>query len=188
MDSTVTETAAQLTLSLFDYIVIGLAIFLLIRGIFKGFLEQLFGVVGVTVITMATAKLYAYPMKWMEKLVANESTRQVVALIATGALLFLLYKLITRLIVKLITKNKTLGFANRLIGGLLGVAIIYAAMAVVVAVLTSESDIILFKALKEMFAGLLDDSWIVAHVYKNNFFGDWIINMISNVFKGLVSA
>ena len=174
-------------MTLLDYIVIGLAVFLLIRGIFKGFLGQLFGVIGVVLVAIATANLYVFPMKWMQNLIVNDGTRQVVALIATGAVVFLLYKLITLLLTKLITKNKGLGALNRVIGMLLGVAIVYAVMAIVVSLLFNTADSFM-PLVKKLLAGAFEGSWIVNNVYKNNFFGDWIVQMIINNLQNAIPS
>ena len=174
-------------MTLLDYIVIGLAVFLLIRGIFKGFLGQLFGVIGVVLVAIATANLYVYPMKWMQNLIVNDGTRQVVALIATGAVVFLLYKLITLLLTKLITKNKGLGVLNRLVGMLLGVAIVYTVMAIVVSLLFNTADSFM-PLVKKLLTGAFEGSWIANNVYKNNFFGDWIVQMIINNLQNAIPS
>ena len=160
-----------------DFIVLGLAAFFMVRGLLKGFLGQLFGVIGVTVVSIVTANVSQYPAKWMENLIVDENTRMAVALIATAVVVFLLYKLITMLIVKLVTKNKGLGFLNRLIGMLLGVGIVYMATAVLVSLLFNTADTFL-PLVKSLLKGVFEESWIVTNVYKNNFFGDWVIKML----------
>ena len=164
-------------MTLLDYIVAGLSVFLLIRGLFKGFLGQLFGVIGVVFVAVATANLYVFPVKWMETLIADSSTRQFVALIATGVVLFFVYKLITLLLTKLITKNKGLGVLNRIIGMLLGIFIVYGVMAIVVSLLFNTADSFM-PLIKKLLSGAFEGSWIVNNVYKNNFFGDWVVQMI----------
>ena len=174
-------------MTLLDFIVIGLAVFLLVRGVLKGFLGQLFGVVGVVLVAIATANLYVLPMKWMQTLIVDDSTRQVVALLATGAILFLVYKLITILLTKLITKNKGLGVLNRIVGMLLGVATVYAVMAIVVSLLFNTADSFM-PIVKKLLSGAFEGSWIVNNIYKNNFFGDWVVQMIINNLQNAIPS
>lgn len=165
-----------------DFIVLGLAVFFMIRGLLKGFLGQLFGVIGTALVAIATANLYQFPAKWMSNLIVDENTRLAVALIATGAVLFLVYKLITMLIVKLVTKNKGLGALNRVIGMVLGVAIVYVFTAIVVSLLFNTDDtflVVIKKTIKPIFEG----SWTATKLYSNNFFGDWIVQMIVEKFQ-----
>ncbi|MBR2975142.1 MAG: CvpA family protein [Clostridia bacterium] len=164
-------------MKIIDYIIIGLAAFLLIRGLFKGFLGQMFGVIGVVLVSIVTANVYQFPMQWMQNLIKDDNTRQAVALIATGVVVFLLYKLLTMLITKQVTKSKSLGVLNRIIGMLLGVALVYGVMAIIVALLFGTADTFL-PLVKGLIKGPFEDSWIVNNVYKNNFFGDWVIKMV----------
>ena len=173
-------------MTLLDFIVIGLTIFLMIRGLFKGFLGQLFGVVGVVVVTTVTANLYALPMKWMENLIVDPGTRQAISLIATGAVVFLLYKLVTMLVTKLVTKSKGLGVLNRVVGMVLGVAVVYGVMAVVVSLLFNTADNFL-PLIKKLLSGAFEGSWVVKNVYSNNFFGDWIVKMIVDTLQSSIA-
>lgn len=168
-----------------DFIVLGLAVFFMIRGLLKGFLGQLFGVIGTALVAIATANVYQFPAKWMSNLIVDENTRLAVALIATGAVIFLVYKLITMLIVKLVTKNKGLGALNRVIGMVLGVAIVYVFTAIVVSLLFNTADSFM-PLVKKLLKGTFEGSWIVDNVYKSNFFGDWIIQMIVDKIQSAV--
>ena len=160
-----------------DFVVLGLATFLMIRGLFKGFLGQLFGVVGVVLVSAITANVYQIPAEWMTDLIQDDNTRMAVALIATGAILYLVYRLITMFITKQVTKSKTLGVLNRLIGMLLGALLVYCITAIIVSVLFN-TDPSFMPLVKKVINPVFEGSWTLEKLFKNNFLGDWIVRMI----------
>lgn len=172
-------------MTLLDFIIAGFAIFMMINGLIKGVLGQVFGAVGIVLVPFLTANLYALPMAWMEKLILDEGTRQLVALIATGAALFLLYKLLVKLLDKIIDKTKGLNLLNRVAGMLLGLLIVYASVGLLTSLLLNTGEGFL-PLIKSLVKAPFENSWIVKNVYANNFLGDWIVQIIMEVFNKVV--
>ena len=72
---------------------------------------------------------------------------------------------------------------DKILGLVLGVAIAYAVVGLVVAVLTQTGADFLPKT-KELLGEQVENSVIVKYVYANNFFGNWILDVIT---KGIAS-
>ena len=165
-------------MNILDYVI--LAIFALgtVIGIFKGFLKQILTVVGVIVVATLTATVQPYVQSWLTKAIASENTRSVVSLIATVILLIVAYSLFALLIRRILRGVSILKLADRILGGLIGFAVVYFVFAVIVALFlqTSETFMPTIKGwLNDDFQG----SWIVTKIYGKNFFGDWIIKDIA---------
>lgn len=157
-----------------DYIIIGCAVVSFFIGLAKGFLTPIFNLAGIFVVMYAGGAFSAQLYTLLDGVIADESTRTIASAIASMLLVWLIYFLITRLIVKLIKKSKILGGANRIIGGVLGVAIVYIVVAVVTAFMHSDSE--LFASLREDYGEVYNQSWVVQNLFKSNPIGEGLVN------------
>ena len=96
-------------------------------------------------------------------------------------LVWLIYFIISRIVVKLIGKSKLLNAANRLIGGALGIVIVYLVVSIVTAFMQNENT--LFASIREQYGEAFNQSWIVKNVYKTNPIGEGLVN---TAFKKLI--
>lgn len=165
-------------MNILDYIVLGALAVCLIIGLLKGLLKQVLSLVGIVVVATLTATVTPYVDSWLVNVIEAEGTRAVVSMIAAVILLAVAYGLLAGLIGKALTKNKKLKTLDRILGGVLGVAIVYLIFAVLFALLLNTSEEFL-ASVKGMVGGYLEDSWIVNKIYSNNFFGEWVINGIA---------
>ena len=161
-----------------DYIFIALVLVGLIVGIIKGLLKQLLALLGVVVVSTLTATVQPYVQNWFVNTSMSDGTRNVVALLVTVVLLSVVYILLALLVRKLLTRAKIVKALDRILGGVVGVASVYFSFAVVLALLTNTSESFLPK-IKAFADQYISDSWIVTHIYKHNFFGDWVVNGIA---------
>ena len=161
-------------MNVLDYIILATVAAGLIFGIIKGFLKLLFSAIGVLVVTVGSGALSPVVQGWFEKAIENVNTRALVSMIISAVGILLVYVIVAHIIIKLITKNKAINVVNRLFGGLIGVVIVYLIWSVVVALFMSTSQEFMPK-IKVTIGAEFYDSWIVAHIYKNNFFGNWVI-------------
>ena len=165
-------------MNVLDYIIIALAAVGLILGLFRGFIKLVLTAVGVIVVAALTATVEPYVQNWFVNTGMSEGTRNVVAMIATVILLAFAYATVAYLISRLLRKVKIIGVLDRILGAVVGVAVVYFVFALVFALFTSTSDGFL-PLLKSAVGDSFSNSWIGTHIYSNNFFGEWIINDIA---------
>ena len=165
-------------MNVLDYVFLALVAVAFILGLFKGLIRQILTIVGVILVAALTATVEPYVQSWFVNTSMDEGTRNVVAMIATVILLTVAYALLALLITKLLKKVKIIGALDRILGGVLGLAVVYLVFAVIFALILNTEDG--FLPLIKSFAGeAFQTSWIGEHIYGNNFFGDWIINGIA---------
>ena len=165
-------------MNVLDYIYLALVAVVFIVGIFKGLIRQILTIVGVILVATLTATVEPYVQSWLINTSMDDGTRNVVAMIATVILLTVAYALLALLITKLLRKIKIIGLLDRILGGVLGLAVVYLVFAVIFALFNGTSDEFM-PLLKSVAGEAFKTSWIGEHIYKNNFFGDWIINGIA---------
>ena len=165
-------------MNILDYIFIALAVVGLVVGLLKGFLKQVLAVVGVVVVATLTAVVEPHVQNWFVNTSMSDSTRNLVAMLVTVLLLAAVYGLLAYLIGKLLKKIKVIKILDRILGAVLGVAVVYLSFAVLLALLINTSETFL-PSIKSLTSDYIENSWIVTHIYKNNFFGDWVINGIA---------
>lgn len=159
----------------------------LIYGLVKGFWDQLFNFLGVIIISAGSAFLSKYPNEWMKSLITNDSVRGIIALALTAIVIGLIYTLIARQLKKLLTSAQVLKTVDRVLGLILGVAIVYCVMAVLVAWISS-ADTGIPQLIKEALGENWTESWVVNSLYKENFFGNWLMDIILKNIAGIVPA
>ncbi len=174
-------------MNIVDYIVLGCMAVALVVGILKGFLKQIFAVVGVFVVAIGTSYLSPYPEQWLASVIENDSTRSLVALIATFIVLALVYGMVTALISKLVNKVHVLGTVNRILGAVLAVAVVYLVFAVIIGFLLGTSETFL-PNIKKLAHDAFAESWVANNIYKNNFFGDWLVQLLGEKTPSVLPA
>ncbi len=106
-------------MNVFDIVIIALLIFGFIRGLFKGFVLELSGLIGI-IISIYIAKYFAAPaIQFAESLLGiDQKISPAVGLIIIFLLALLLFHFIAILIDKLISLI-ALGWLNKLLGGVI---------------------------------------------------------------------
>ena len=165
-------------MNVLDYIVLALFIASTVFGFFKGFFKQILTVIGVIVVATLTATVSPYVQNWFVSVIDNENTRTVIAMIVTVILLIAIYSLAATLLQRVLKKINIVKVVDKLLGGLIGFAVVYFACAVIFALFLGTSDAFL-PLLKSKLGDSFQNSWIGTHIYGNNFFGDWVINGIA---------
>lgn len=161
-------------LQIIDYVILGIILVGFIIGLVKGFIKQLLNLIGVVGVVVGTAYLFVFPKQWLSGLIANETVVTIVAIVATLVVLGTVYGIVAHFIKKAFKSVKVMKVIDRIFGMLTGVAVAYAVVAVVIAVLQTD----LMPTLKGLLADQIENSLIINTVYSNNFFGDWVCNLI----------
>ena len=165
-------------MNVLDYIIIALFVASTVYGLFKGLIKQALTIVGVIVVAMLTATVAPYVQSWLAGVIADENTRTVVAMIASVVLLVAAYSLLALIVQRLLKKVKVINVVDRLLGGLIGFAVVYFVFAVIFALLNDTAETFM-PLLKGWLGDSFKNSWFATHIYSNNFFGHWIINGIA---------
>lgn len=164
----------------FDWVILGITAFLFVMGVIKGFLKQLFAFLGIVVVFSFGSVLAPYAQGWLESIITDASLRSLVAMIASYLVLFIVWSLVTGLIVKILEKNGVISFLNRVLGGLLGVACMYVICAVVFALILNTAEGFL-PSVKNLVKPLIEGdspSWLVTNIFsaENNKLGEFIVS------------
>ncbi|MBQ8434081.1 MAG: CvpA family protein [Clostridia bacterium] len=161
-------------MQILDYIIIAVALVSFVLGLVKGFLTPVVNLAGFFVVLYAGGAFSTLLFPLISQLIPDESTCSVASTIASMLLVWFIYFLISRLILKIIKKSKILGFANRLVGGVLGIVIVYLVVAIVTAFM--QNDNTLFASVREQFGEVFNQSWVVQNVFKTNPIGEGLVN------------
>ncbi len=167
-------------MTVLDYIVLGCFAVALIVGLIKGLWSQLFGFLGVFAVSVGSAYLYQYPAQWMSNLIEDPTWRSIAAFVITMLVLSILYAILSRLLKKLFTSIHVFKVLDKVLGMLLGVGIAYAIFALIVA-FVGNSEVGFIIKLREMLGEQWTESWFVNVFYANNFFGNWLIELIASL-------
>lgn len=181
-------------MTVFDYAVLGATVVLFVLGCIKGLLKPLFSIIGVIFITSFGAVLtpFLQDWEWLAGVISDAELLSKVCVIVSYVILALAYIIVSNLIIKAINKKKTLGAANRLLGGLLNVLIVYLVLSVVF-VLVVGTDTIqqpLFAKLNELYGEDLQNTWLYNNIFQGdkNFFGNMIMKAITEKLNSLTAA
>lgn len=161
-------------MQILDYIIIAVALVSFVLGLVKGFLTPIVNLAGFFVVLYAGGAFSTTLFPLVAKLIPDEATCSIASAIASMLLVWFVYFLISRLILKIITKSKILGFANRLAGGVLGLVIVYLIVSIVTAFM--QNDNTLFASVREQFGEAFNQSWVVQNVFKVNPIGEGLVN------------
>lgn len=165
-------------MNILDYIILALFAGSVVLGIIKGFIKQALAAVGILTIAPLTAAISPIVQGWFASLIDNENTRTVIAMIATAVLLVLVFSVLGAVLQKLLTKIRIVGVLNRVLGGLIGLASVYFSCAVIIALINGTNEGFL-PLTKRLVGDVFAESWFANNLYKNNFFGKWIVEGIA---------
>lgn len=170
-----------------DYIFLASLALGLFLGLWKGFLKQVFAIVGVFVIGLLTSVVSPYPDKWLHNAIKSDGTRHLVAVLITFVVLTIIYAIVTKLISKAVNKIPILGWLNRLLGAIFSVVVVYMVYAVLIAIVLRANSGLMVK-----LQGHFAKSWIVNHIYGGtahtgrNFFGNWLVDLFVKKISALL--
>ena len=166
-------------MNIIDIILIIVFVGSLVIGILKGLIKQIFVIVGFLVVIFGTAVVAPYVQNWFVNLIPDENTRAIIGTVATVILLSVGTALLSWLIRKLVHRSKAIGAIDRILGGVVSLAVAFLAVSVFVELILNTGDLFL-PATKSLLKEPLEQSAVVQAVYGNNFFGRLIINEIAN--------
>lgn len=166
-------------MQIIDYVIIGITAVGLIIGLVRGFIGQLLALLGIVAIAVGTSYLFKYPQQWLAGVISNEKVATIVAIIVTAIVLAIVYGIIAHFVKRPFKSIKVIKAVDKILGGVLGVAVVYALFALFIEALT-RTDIEFMAKLNELVAPYMENSVVVNTVYANNFFGKWIMDVISN--------
>ena len=157
-----------------DYIIIAVALVSFVLGLVKGFLTPIVNLAGFFVVLYAGGAFSSVLFPLLANVLPDENTCSIASAIASMLLVWLIYFLVSRLILKIISKTKLLSFANRIIGGFLGIAMVYLIVAILTAFMQNENT--LFASIREQYGPAFNESWIVKNIYATNPIGEGLVN------------
>ena len=166
-------------MQIIDYVIIAIAVVALIIGLVKGFIGQLLTLLGIVAVAVGTSYLFKFPMQWLSGVIPHEKALSIVCIILTALALAVIYGVIAHFVKKPFKSIKMIKAIDKLLGGVLAVAVVYALFAIFIEALT-RTDIEFMAKVNELVAPRMENSVIVNTVYSNNFFGKWIFDVISN--------
>lgn len=165
-------------MNILDYIILVLLVVCTAIGFFKGFIKQVLAIVGVFVVVTLTATVSPYVQNWLANVITNENTCAVLAMIGAALLITVVYSMLALLVRRLLKNIAIVKALDRVLGGFIGLALVYLVFAVIFALLNSTSETFM-AATKNLLGDTFNNSWFGTHIYANNFFGDWIIKGIA---------
>lgn len=166
-------------MQIIDYVILGIAVVGLIIGLVRGFIGQLLALLGILVVAVGTSYLFKFPMQWISGIIPNEKVSSIVAIVLTAIVILIVYSVIAHFVKKPFKSIKVIKSVDKILGGVLAVAVVYALFAIFIEALT-RTDIEFMAKINELVAPQMENSVIVNTVYSNNFFGKWIFDVISN--------
>lgn len=163
-----------------DWIFIAVLVVGLVLGIIKGFLKPLLSAIGFIVVSAGASLLAPVVQGWFMNTAMSDSLRSLLAIVITAGALIIIWVLVSLILRKVITRRKGMGVINRLIGGVIGLIVVYLIFAVIVAFVVGPLGNLIFN-IQEKFGPDFEASWIRQHIYtdKGNFFGNWIIGSMA---------
>lgn len=168
-------------MNVFDWIFIGFILIALISGLRKGAIKQALGIAGIFVITIGARYLSPLMQDWLTGLLDSAELAASISFIASMVVIGIVYGILCGMITKIINKIPFVGKLNKFLGAIVAVAGVYFAVAVIINVLR-------FFSSGEGTMAFLDDSWIVNNIYKNNFFGDWVMEELMKGMEQIPAA
>ena len=163
-----------------DYVILAILAVSMVVGFLKGLLKQLLTVGGIIVVALLTAVVSPWVQSWFVDVIESEGTRSAVAMFATVILLAVAYGFVAWLISKLLKKIHLIKVLDKVLGGAMGIVVVYLVFAVVFALFTQTSEDFL-PTLKGWLGESIETSWFGQNIYNGdaNFFGNWVINGIA---------
>lgn len=166
-------------MAIIDFVFLGVLAFGMVLGFCQGLLKQVLSLVSSVVVIVGTAYLFVYPDMWLVSVIPNNTVRVIVAVIATVIILSSVCGLISFAMRKAFRSVPFFKGIDIVLGGVMGLVMAYLVIAVFIGLLTNTSEGLLVS-IKNALQPQMDSSWIVANIYKNNFFGNWIAEVVQN--------
>lgn len=166
-------------MQIIDYVILAIAVIGLIVGLIRGFIEQLLALLGIVAVAVGTSYLFRFPQQWLAAVIPNEQVASIVAIVLTAIVLAIIYSVIAHFVKKPFKHFKLLKVVDKILGGVMSVAVVYALVAIFVEALT-RTDIEFLAKINELLAPQTENSVIINSVYANNFFGKWIFDIVSS--------
>ncbi len=171
-------------MQIIDYVIMAIAVISLIVGLIRGFISQILVLLGIVAISVGTSYLFKFPMQWLSGLITNEKALSIVSIVITAIALCVIYGIIAHFVKKPFKSIKFIKAIDKLLGGVFGVVVAYAIVAIFVEAMT-RTDIGFLAKISELLAPQTENSVIIKSVYSNNFFGKWIFDVIGNAITQL---
>lgn len=169
-------------MSEFDYIILGITAVLFVIGLIKGFVKQILAIGLVFVVPVFGSVLTPYLQQWefISNLITDVNTKGIVCMVFSYVIITIAYILLSNLISKIVNKTKVVGKVNRLLGGFIGILVVYLVMSVVCVIVMGVDDYVMFKGLNESLAETFNNSWIYTNIFAGdkNFFGNWVMKSV----------
>lgn len=165
-------------MQIIDYVIIAIAVIGLVVGLIRGFIEQLLVLLGLVAVAVGTSYLFEYPQQWLANVIPNEKILSIVAIVLTAIALTAIYCTVAHFVKKPFKSIKLIKAIDKLLGAVLSVAIVYALVALFAEALT-RTDIEFMAKINELLSEQTENSLIINTVYVDNFFGEWIFDVIS---------
>ena len=165
-------------MNVLDYVILGILAISMIIGFVKGLIKQLLTFGGIIVVALLTATVSPIVQSWLVGVIESDGTRAAVAMFATVILLAVVYGVVAWLLGKLLKKIRLIKVLDKVLGGVMGIAVVYFTFAVIFALFTQTGEGFL-PTLKSWLGESIETSWFNANIYNNNFFGNWVINGIA---------
>lgn len=161
-------------MQILDYVILGIVGVGALVGLFQKFCKSLFGLFGIAVVGIGTAYLARFPMKWFG-FISSTSWRGAVAIAVTLIVVSVVYGVVAHFLQKPFLKKKFPSILSRILGMLVVIVCVYAVISVAISLVNAPIGIMV--KLHDKLGTQLTDSWIINHVYKHNFFGDWLVKL-----------
>ncbi|MCH5159889.1 MAG: CvpA family protein [Clostridiales bacterium] len=165
-------------MNILDYVILGILAISMIVGFIKGFIKQLLTVGGIIVVALLTATVSPFVQNWLTGVIESDGTRAAVAMFGTVILLIAVYSVLAWLIGKLLKKIHIIKILDKILGGVMGIAVVYLVFAVIIGLFTMTGEGFL-PTLKSLLGESIETSWFSTNIYSNNFFGKWVIEGIA---------
>ncbi len=145
-----------------DYVIITITIVFVVKGLFSGFISQLFSLLSVFLAVIVAYFFHNDATHFITDIIPEYAEYQFASFIILFILVFLVTMLIGKLFTK-VTKVLSLGVLNRLLGGLMGfltsiicyIAVTYLYDSIISAFEISESYLTTSSKLVSIFRQLL---------------------------------
>ncbi len=167
-------------MGIIDYIFIGVAVIALIIGLVKGVLSMIIDLAGLILGLFVAGQFATLVSSWMTTLIADESTRYLVAYIVCLLATVMVVAIVGKLIKKLITKISVLKVVDKLLGAAVSLAIVYAVFGLIFALLAIDTDNQMISALLGAIEGIVPaDSFALTLYGETNTVGNWLLSLIA---------
>lgn len=176
-------------MNVFDWIFIAALVLGLVLGLIKGFLKPLLSAIGFVVVAFGSSLLAPTVQGWMMGIEMGDDLRPLIAIAISFIGLLIIWALVSLILRKIITSRKGIGVINRLVGAVLGLAIVYLVFAVIVAFIVGPLGG-LMPFITDKLGPEVEASWIRVHIYtdEGNFFGNWIIGSMAQKIMEIIQG